>query len=324
MKRVTQKPQRVQRVTRPGARAVGKQSVARGWRVCRAGEVQILRARLLEALPWLEHGFSTRTGGLSDLDGCGVLNLGTVDWDSPSRVAANRRAFLTALATARGSRRAAPRFEMVTLEQIHSDVIHHLDAPPRGILRGDAAVTRVPGLLLCVQTADCVPILLADARHRAVAAVHAGWRGTLARIAAKILGRMTMLYGTRPGDVRAALGPGIGRCCYEVGIEVVQQFHAQFDRAREWFDGPFDRLVQDDTPNPLQWLNRMPPGHQPPPPSAHLDLLAANRWQLLDAGVPARRIASSGLCTACRTDLLFSHRREHGRTGRMLSVIGIL
>jgi len=274
------------------------------------------------------HAFSTRPGGESSLDNQRVLSLGHTEWDTRAAVLANRRRFLAAL--------GAEGMALVTLRQIHSDVIHHPpaadEAPPQSP-RGDAHVTRTPGLLLAVQTADCVPILLADPKHRAVAAVHAGWRGTLRRIAAKTIGRMQMLFGSRPADVIAALGPGIGRCCYEVGPEVVQAFAGQFACAAEWFEatptGPqgqmatFESLASDDAPNPLQWLRMTPPGHHPPPPRLKLDLAAANRWQLREAGVKPASIFASDLCTACRTDLLFSHRREHGRTGRQVGVIGI-
>jgi hypothetical protein len=189
----------------------------------------------------------------------------------------------------------------------------------------------VPGLLLAVQTADCVPVLLADTKRHAVAAIHAGWRGTLARIVAKTLGRMHMEFGTRPEDVSAALGPCIARCSYEVGPEVAAAFSAQFAQAREWIDVPRelrhglsdDQFVAGEGPNPLKWLSMTPPGHDPLPPTVQLDLIAANRWQLRDAGVAEKNISDSGLCTACRTDLLFSHRREQGRTGRMLAAIAI-
>jgi polyphenol oxidase len=189
--------------------------------------------------------------------------------------------------------------------------------------QGDALFTRERGALLVVQTADCIPILLADTKRRAVAAIHSGWRGTLRRIAAKTLGRMQMEFGTRPEDVIAALGPGIGRCCYEVGPEVAVEFHAQFPNARQWFDGPFDTLASgENDSNWLPWLTMKPPGHAPPPLRAHLDLIAANREILAQAGVPPARIFVAGFCTACRTDLFFSYRREH-TTGRLMAAIGI-
>jgi hypothetical protein len=286
-----------------------------GWRWRRAGGLLILEAAPLAKLKWLVHGFSTRIGGASVLEGARVLNLGRTEWDSPPTVHTNRAAFLAAL--------RAPSMRLVTNRQIHSDLACVFSSAPASQCRGDALLTRARGLLLGVLTADCVPILFVDTNRRAVAAVHAGWRGTVRRVTEKSLGRMRAEFGTRPRDVLAALGPAIGRCCYEVGIEVVQKFHAQFADARKWFDGPFDRLVADDSPNPLQWLNMHPPGHQPPPPTARLDLFAANRWQLREAGVPAKNIFVAPFCTSCRTDLFFSHRRELGRTGRLLGAIGI-
>jgi YfiH family protein len=300
------------------------------WNVRRSGGLQILEAPPFAQLDWLVHGFSTRPGGASELDGARrrprnapqaaerVLNLGFTDWDTRERVLANRRKFFHAL--------GAAKLQPVTLRQIHSDISHRVDAalakssePPQG----DALFTRDSGFLLAVQTADCIPILLADTRLHAVAAVHAGWRGTLRRITAKTLGRMQMEFGTRPEDVIAALGPGIGRGCYEVGEDVAREFHAQFPNAREWFDGPFDALASgENDPNWLPWLTMKPPGHPPPPPRVNLDLIAANRAILADAGVRPARILASGYCTACRTDLFFSYRRERA-TGRMMAAIGI-
>src|SRR4029077_6725703 len=201
-------------------------------------------------------------------------------------------------------------------------VAHIFSKPPEEAPQGDAALSGQAGLLLGIQTADCVPILLADPRRRVVAAVHAGWRGTLARVVAKTLGRMQLEFGTRPEDVVAALGPAIGPCCYEVGPEVAQACSAQFAGAAEWFEGPFERLATGEEPNPLPWLTMMPPGHQPPPERVRLDLRAANRWQLVDAGVNPRNIAASALCAGCRSDLFFSYRKEGAATGRMMSVIG--
>ncbi|MGH9794664.1 MAG: peptidoglycan editing factor PgeF, partial [Candidatus Acidiferrales bacterium] len=287
------------------------------WLIRRAGGAHVLQAARLAKLRWLAHGFSTRVGGASKLDGAHALNLGFAQWDTRASVDANRKKFLAAL-NGPSSRRAGARpFDLVTLRQVHSDVIHAIAEKPVEAPKGDAAITRAPGLLLAVQTADCLPILLVDAKQRAVAAVHAGWRGTLARIAAKTLGRMQMQFGTRPADVIAAIGPGIGACCYEVGHEVVQSFASQFTAAREWFAVPprsgfqkyapsFDELATGVEPMPLKWLTMAPPGHEPPPPRMYLDLAAANRWQLLEAGIAARNIIASALCTACRTDLLFS------------------
>ena len=299
---------------RPGARAAAPRQ-ASAWEIRPARGLQIVGSQTFGKLDWLVHGFSTRTGGESELDGKPALNLGFTDWDERASVAKNRAKFAAAL--------SAGQMPLVTMRQFHSDVIHVAAAPEAEAPKADALATRTPGLLLGVQTADCVPILLADTKQRAVAAIHAGGRGTLARIVGKTLGRMQMEFGTRPRDVVAALGPAIGRCCYEVGPEVAQAFAAQFPMACDWFDGPFDQLAHGEEPLWLPWLTMMPPGHVPPPPRVQLDLRAANRWQLVDAGVPESRIALSDLCTACRTDLLFSYRREGAKTGRMMAVIGI-
>jgi YfiH family protein len=298
------------------------------WATRRSQGLQLLHARSLSKLPRLVHAFTTRSGGSSLLaerspkssdhrnSGETVLNLGLTEWDTRDNVLANRAKLLSAL--------GAREMQLLTLKQIHSDIIHVLDSVPAEILQGDAAITHTPGLLLAAQTADCIPILLADPRQRAVAAIHSGWRGTLRRIAAKTIGRMQMVFGTRPADVIAAIGPGIGRCCYEVGVEVVKEFAAQFPQAADWFTGPYEQLSTGEEPNPFLWLSMSPPGHEPPPPTAQLDLAAANRAILVEAGVSPRNITVSNLCTSCRTDLLFSHRREAGRTGRQLAVIGLL
>jgi YfiH family protein len=185
-------------------------------------------------------------------------------------------------------------------------------------------MTRISGILLAIETADCVAVLLADPEQRAVAAVHAGWRGTLRGIVRKTVGQMQMAYGTRPQDVLAVLGPGIARCCYEVGGEVAQAYASQFAPAREWFDGPFEQVSTGTEPTPLKWLSMAPAGREPQQPlRLRLDLIAANRWQLLAAGLKRSNIFSSDLCTACRLDLFFSYRRERGRTGRLMGVIGL-
>jgi purine-nucleoside/S-methyl-5'-thioadenosine phosphorylase / adenosine deaminase len=284
-------------------------SAQAGWKARGAQGTQFFQADALAKIPWLVHGFSTR--------------IGLATWNTPAAVAANRRLLLAAV--------GAPHMPLASLRQVHSDVAHVV-GPPRErqspdwrlpVPAGDAAITRCAGVLVSVQSADCVPVLLADTRRRIVAAVHAGWRGTLARVTVKTLGRMQQEFGTRPQDIVAALGPAIGGCCYQVGPEVARAFASQFACAAEWFDGPFAQLAWGDEPNPLPWLNMMPPGHQPEPERVNLDLRAANRRQLVDAGVPAKRIAVSALCTRCRADLFFSYRREGPGTGRLMAVIGI-
>lgn len=307
------------RQTRARPRRKAVRSLGGAWTTQTSAGVRVSQARSLRSLPWLAHGFSTRPGGASDLNGERVLNLGFMEWDTRENVIENRKRLQRAA--------NAQDFALVSVKQTHSDVIHIVrDAP--GALppgpghappRADASITNRPGILLAVQTADCAPILLADPRNRAVAAVHAGWRGTLQRIVAKTIGQMQMQFGSQPDEILAAIGPAIGGCCYEVGTEVAAAFHAQFEQAADWFD----ELRTGYEPNPLQWLNQMPPGHQPPPKNVLLDLKKANRAQLLSAGLRAEHISASDLCTACRRDLFFSYRKEGAATGRMMAVIGI-
>jgi YfiH family protein len=317
--------------TKGRARAKRQSKDASSWKLRSGESLQILEAPALARVDWFVHGFSTRLGGASELAApdsnlktkakaeC-VLNLGFTDWDSRENVSDNRKRFFSAL--------GAGAMRVVTLRQVHSDIAYHVSesnpAPGAEAPKGDALFTRERGVLLAVQTADCIPILLADTKRKVVAAIHAGWRGTLQRIAEKTLGRMQMEFGTQPKDVVAALGPGIGRCCYEVGHDVAGEFAAKFANAREWFEGPFDSVASgENDPNWLPWLTMKPPGHAPPPERVHLDLIAANRSILTEAGVAPQNISASGFCTACRTDLLFSYRRER-ITGRLMAAIGIL
>jgi YfiH family protein len=283
-----------------------------GWKLqTSANGVGFLQVPALSAFPWLIHGFSTSQGGVSSFNARKVLNLGFTEWDTRENVQENRKLFQSAL--------DADRLAFVSVKQFHSDVVCDFSSAPNEPCSADASISKTPNLLLGIQTADCVPILLLDPKKRAVAAVHAGWRGTLQRIVEKTIGRMKMEFKTDPRDLFAAIGPAIGECCYEVGTEVAAAFHSQFANAPEWFD----ELRTGDEPNPLQWLNQFPPGHQPPPKNVRLDLRKANRAQLLTAGLHPQNIFVSDLCTACRPDLLFSYRKQGSESGRMMSVIGI-
>jgi polyphenol oxidase len=311
------------RVQRRGSRTDGRAPLRANWNLRGAGALRVLTARPLANLDWLVHGFSTRPGGISEFETTPsrgkkqpVLNLGFTEWDERRHVLENRAKFAAAA--------GAAEMRMLTLLQIHSDIAHRADASTfKTAHQGDALFTRDPGILLAIQTADCVPLLFADPRTRAIAAIHSGWRGTLKRIAEKTLGRMRMEFGTRPQDVIAAIGPAIGGCCYEVGQDVAREFSAQFPSARDWFEGPFDAIARrEDDPNWLPWLTTAPPGHAPERPRVNLNLPAANRDILRAAGVPGDHIFVSDLCTSCRTDLFFSYRKERP-TGRMMAVIGI-
>ncbi len=277
-------------------------------------KLKILRAANLSKFPWLVHGFSTRPGGFSRAYGGNALNLGFTKDDSKAAVERNRAAFSRELTS--GS------WPLVTLRQVHSDAIRFVEAPSKSQLVGDGLITSTPGLLLAIQTADCLPIILVDSKHRAVGVFHAGWRGTLKRIVEKGVGEMRRRFGTRPRDLKAAIGPGVHGCCYQVGKEVREKFESQFAYAAKLF-----REVEESDPvrekYPMLFLTARPPGHSELPKKIFLDLVEANRQQLLAAGVPAKSIEASPLCTICNTDLLFSYRAENGQTGRMMGAVGI-
>jgi hypothetical protein len=272
------------------------------------------------AIPWLWHGFSTRRGGLSRcyaVEGAsGELNLGLTADDPRENVLRNRQL----LAEAISGSAATP---VITLRQVHSGLIR-LAAPDScaSPCRGDGLITDRPGILIGVQTADCTPVLVADRRRKVVAAFHAGWRGTVKRIVERGIGRMRLEFGSRPQDLIAAVGPGIGPCCYPVGEEVLSEFESQFAYARELFHEVYD-TDPVRTKYPMLFLTQRAPGHSPIGPALHLDVAEANRRQLLDAGLRPEAIQMVGGCTVCQRDLFFSHRASKGHCGRMLSVIGI-
>jgi hypothetical protein len=278
----------------------------------------ILHADLLSQIPWLLHGFSTRTGGFSHVYGGNALNLGFTKEDSPDLVEKNRVEFLQNL----GAADKKQIWPLVTLRQIHSDLIHCVTAPPKEQLVGDGLVTATPHVLLGIQTADCLPVILMDTKKRAVGVFHAGWRGTVKRIVEKGVGEMRRWFGSTSRDIKAAIGPGVRCCCYEVGEEVRRAFEMQFAYAAALFREAKDSDHIRER-YPMLFLTSRAPGHSDLPKKIFLDLAEANRRQLLDAGVPAKNIEVSPLCTACRTDILFSYRKENGNTGRMLAAVGI-
>jgi YfiH family protein len=205
---------------------------------------------------------------------------------------------------------------LVGVRQVHSNIVRVVkerDGALEGklqteegkaVLEGDGLITDVPGVLLGVGSADCVPVLVVDVTRRVAAAFHAGWRGTVARIVERGVAMMQEEYGSQTVDMVAAVGPSIGPCCYTVREGVSSEFGRQFSYAKELF------VPTADTGE------------------SRLNLWEANRRQLLDAGVPEASIAMMGECTACARShggamRYFSHRAEHGFAGRMLNVVGV-
>ncbi len=246
----------------------------------------------------IAHAFSTRRGGVSR-SAFATLNLGQSVGDDPEAVLENRRRFFGAVGV------GLP--QVVRVKQVHGDGVLQVDQAlvrrdgfPRILIDKpypyDALITDLPGLALVVSTADCLPILIHDPVHAAVAAVHAGWRGTARRIAGAAVRALRTAYGTNPAECRAAIGPGIRGCCYEV-------------------DGPVTEMM---AAHGIQWED-----HATAAGAGHwrIDLARVNRSVLEEEGVPPKQIEDVGLCTGCRTDLFFSHRAERGRTGRMMNCI---
>lgn len=290
-----------------------------------------LQSRRLNRLGWVLHAFSlrrSRQGGRSD------FNLGFTPSSRRERVSKNRQLFFQQL--------GAQQFALASLRQIHSSysyqvvrtnegilqyrpgVIPHPEQPTAGQPSGDALLTDQDGILLSVAVADCLPVFLVDTKRRVVAAIHCGWRGALARVIDHTAGEMSRIFHSGPEDWLAVLGPSIRACCYEVGEEVVAAFQERFPRAENFFQRS-RRASGQQKEHEGHGLSALPPSARAwrESTATRLDLVAVAQDQLLSAGLSPRRIAVADFCTACRTDLFFSHRQEGPRTGRMLAVIGI-
>jgi hypothetical protein len=171
----------------------------------------------------------------------------------------------------------------------------------------DALITNVPGVAISVRTADCIPVLLYDPVNRAVAAVHDGWRGTVQRLSQKVVSEMQRRYGTRPGDLKAVIGPGIGPESFQVGQEVVDAF------AQAGF--PMDQILKDCGP-------KNPTPQNPMNGGLHIDLWKANQWLLEELGVSSIQV--SGICTYINNHRFFSARREGTKCGRIINCIKMM
>ncbi len=254
--------------------------------------------RALEELAFLRHGFSTRQGGVSPP--ARQLNLSATEWDVWENVRENRRRFLAALRLG--------DVPLVTLSQIHSARVHTIDEKQTNLAsllssransdkpEGDALVTEVPHAALGIQVADCFPLLIADKERRAVAAVHAGWRGTHGRIVSQTIKRMRKEFDSDPRRLVAAIGPGIRECCYEVGAEVATAFEDVFPNVR----------VARESTRASHYL---------------LDLRAALGAQFAESGVIEENVHDLGLCTRCHAEKFFSFRKQGTRAGRLMAVI---
>ncbi|HEV8636912.1 MAG TPA: peptidoglycan editing factor PgeF [Chloroflexota bacterium] len=237
-----------------------------------------------------------RSGIASAVSDRALGNLSFTLGDEPSAVLARRAAFARSLGFAHG--------DLVCAEQVHGDRVVRVGVRERGAVvpGADGLITDEPGVLPLLLFADCVPVCLLDPEAPAVGIAHAGWKGTVGRIAAGTVAAMVEAFGSRPDRLRAAIGPSIGGCCYEVSRGIAEQ-------------------IQTSAPHTEGTRPVVRPGRRGRP---HADLAAANRAQLLEAGLRPENVALAGLCTACRVDRFFSHRAEAGRAGRFGAAIGIV
>jgi len=254
--------------------------------------VRVLICKPLEDAGFV-NGFSTRVAGVSDFPK-ESLNLAGFDEDAAENIHENRRRFLNAL---------DGDYELATVWQVHGDTVKtakSVDESRRSEDRADAVVSDLPNTLAGVKTADCVPVLIGDTKSGAFAAVHAGWKGTAAQIVVCAIEKMTAEFGAKANSMIAAIGPCASGENYEVGEDVIARFRTNI-------------------PDSEQYFTATKPGH------ALVDLKAANRDLLMEAGVPASNIFVAPFCTIARIELFFSYRVEKkvfGKTGRLLSVIG--
>ncbi|MBI5892191.1 MAG: peptidoglycan editing factor PgeF [Deltaproteobacteria bacterium] len=253
-------------------------------------DIKYIACPKLEAYAATSHAFLTRTGGTSG----GVfssLNFDLRDGDNESNVKYNKT-------------KAAKVFgfnplNLITVNQVHGDNIFIIDkkTPLSKKVSADAIITNLKGIAIAVLTADCVPIILLDPLNTAIAIVHAGWKGTLKKIAQKTILSMSEKFGTSVETLVAAIGPCIGECCYNVAESVVKLFKNTFPDYKE-----FIKLEKSD------WK---------------LDLKRANYIQLVCAGLLKKNIWTANHCTSCRKDLFFSYRRDNKKTGRQMSFVMI-
>lgn len=229
---------------------------------------------------------TTRQGGCST-GNYAAFNINGYCGDDEVHIAANKVALCGLL--------GIDCNRLVMPHQVHDCVVRRIDGPQQGVIEGvDAVMTDVPQLCIGVSTADCIPVLLYDSTHRAVSAVHAGWRGTVLRIVQKAVEAMHDAYGTVPAELLAVIGPGISLDSFEVGDEVYEQFHA----------AGFD--MQPISRHDAKW---------------HIDLPMCNRLQLMEAGIPANHIQMTNICTYQQYERYFSARRLGIQSGRIYTGI---
>jgi len=256
--------------------------------------IEYLQSTLLSDCDFLVNAFCTRRGGASQ-DEYKSLNMSFREGDEEFRVLQNWDRLATAF--------AIPMEQFLVVNQVHGDAIfvikpHGSYFSSRDELNYDAIVTTRANLAICIKTADCVPVSVVDKVKKVIAVVHAGWRGSALGISAKVIELMQNQYRSQPQDILVAIGPSIGRCCYEIDQATADAFRKQNNH----------ELFLQQGKKKDKWM---------------LDLVEANRRQILEAGVPENNIEVSGFCTTCNQDMFFSHRGSGGITGRQINFMMI-
>lgn len=249
------------------------------------------------------HGFSTKLGGVSKGD-CATMNLSFQRGDDPDDVMENHKRFAKAV--------GYDYHNLVFSDQVHKTDIHIVTEKDRGKgILSDSDIREIDGLItqdkeavLMTFFADCVPLFFYDPIHEAIGASHSGWRGTVSGMGARTVEAMGKAFGTRPEDLLAVIGPSICQSCYEVSEDVAEKFYQE---------------ISPDHWDEILIKKEILPGEQTP--RYQLDLWRVNELILQEAGIPEDRIQTSGLCTCCHSDELFSHRATQGRRGNLAGVI---
>ncbi len=262
------------------------------------GEVPFLTYNKLSELPFIRHAFSTRLGGVSQGEFTS-MNLSFGRGDSDENVTENYKRLCKA---------AGFEYESLTASaQVHETVVRKVTAENRGVgiykpkdmLSVDALITADPGVTLVTYYADCTPVFFVDSKGRAIGLAHAGWRGTVGEISRKVVENLKAEYGVNPEDLICAVGPVVGKCCYEVSDDCAQNFV-------NLFGADSDVIIPTQKPDKFM-----------------IDLALANKLLLIKAGVKEENIVVSDLCTQCNADLLWSHRATNGKRGTMAAFMSL-
>lgn len=263
------------------------------------GEVYYIEFPVLDQIDFIQHGFSTRFGGVSEGEFFS-MNLSYTRGDRKENVDENYKRICTAL--------DMDVEKLVLSDQVHDTVVYHAtekdaqgnELASKKLEAIDGLVTNTEGIVLCTSYADCVPLFFVDVKRKAIGLSHSGWRGTVGKIGKKTVEKMQEEFGTEPRDIIAVIGPSICQDCYEVSSDVAEEFMKILDESQS-------KTVLEKKKDDKYQLN----------------LWEANRYILMEAGIPEQNITVSNVCTCCNSDILFSHRKTNGHRGNLCGFLKI-